>query len=51
MSCGAGLRHGSDLAWLWLWYGPAADSTTSLGTSIYATGVILIINTYTNKSF
>ena len=24
MSCGVGHRHGSDLAWLWLWQRPAA---------------------------
>ena len=24
LSCGVGRRHGSDMAWLWLWYRPAA---------------------------
>ena len=24
MSCGAGHRRGLDLAWVWLWCGPAA---------------------------
>ena len=24
MSCGVGCRHGSDLAWLWLWHRPVA---------------------------
>ena len=26
LSCGAGRRHGSDLAWLWLWHRPAATA-------------------------
>ena len=26
MSSGIGYRHGSDLAWLWLWCGPAATA-------------------------
>ena len=38
MSCGVGLRHGWDLALLWLWHRPAATAlirqTPSLGTSI-----------------
>ena len=38
MSCGVGQRGSSDLALLWLWYRPAAnssDQTPSLGTSMY----------------
>ena len=43
MSCGVGLRRGSDPALLWLWYRPAAVvSTQPLAWELlYATGVAL----------
>ena len=43
MSCGAGHRHGSDLALLWLWHRPAAVAligTLAWGPP-YAVGVAL----------
>ena len=43
MSCGVGHRHGSDLAWLWLWRRLAATALIRLlaWERPYAVGVAL----------
>ena len=43
MSCGVGHRHGSDLAWLWLWHRQAAVASiqTLAWEHLYTTGVAL----------
>ena len=49
MSCGVGRRHGSDLAWLWLWHKPiaAAPIQSIAWESPYAAGVAQEIATTT----
>ena len=43
MSCGVGRRHGSDLAWLWLWHKPiaAAPIQSIAWETPYASGAVL----------
>ena len=51
MICGVGLRHGSDLAFLWLWRRPAGTAPIQLlaGEPPYAAGMILKRQKQINK--